>query len=120
MKTSSYLLAAITIMITPLAFADVTVVIPTNNDTDQTTTTSETYVDPAATPYVGAVVPVGGAAAVYGRDLNGVNNVNGVGHPGQFNNEFDHKAGAAGFHERQNGAGRTEGRGMGGERGGRR
>lgn len=105
-------LAAVSYIITPLAFADVTVVIPTNSNTDQTTTTSETYVAP-----VGAVVPVGGAAEVYGR---GVNNVNSVGHPRQFSTEFDQRAGAAGFHERQNGAGRTEGRAMGGERGMRR
>lgn len=109
-------LAAISFIVPTLVFADVTIVVPTQNNTDQTTTTtttSDTYVQPVE-PYVG-VAPVGGAAAVYGTGVNGVRR------PNEFNNnEFDHKAaGAAGLHEQQNGVGRAGDRGVG-ERGGRR
>ncbi len=104
MKSTPSLLAAILFIVMPFAFADVTVVIPAQNSTDQTTTTSETYVQPVQ-PYIGAVVPVG-AAAVYGTGVNGERRANQF---NNLNNQFDHKAGA----------GRADGRGAA-ERGGRR
>lgn len=117
MKTTPNVLAVISFIVPQLVLADVTVVLPAQNNTDQTTTTtSETYVQPVQ-PYVGAVVPVGGAAAIYGAGVNGVRHPNQLNN--QLNNQFDHKAGAAGYHEQQNGFGRAEGRGAG-ERGGHR